>query len=215
MSKNFCRIENKWCKFCKKGGFCNFTSRFNNFISLDTIQKCPSREKRETMSFREILLKISFDDIMKSMIKYWPEQEKNINGYRDVYTNLLNMKGDKLSNYFIDVEYDYFDEWTEDGKSKTGRQTSCPVSSAVHFTDLNKKSYRKHYSIDGFDWDEIASMNISQDTLDNIPYEDIISSTLFEMTFYGFTEEKVNSFYDELKKSCEEAINKRCNVLDI
>lgn len=201
MSKNFCKVENKWCKFCKKNCGCKFNNTPGVWTPLSTIHKCPVREKNETISFRNLLLSVSFFDMMNAMKKYWPDEERNIRGYRSVYIKLLGVHGTR-SNMFISGKYLYFDEYDDNG-NKLDKQSCCPGLSVVH---KNRPHFR--YSVDGFPWAEIVSMNITQDTLNNMTPEDIVAGVLFELTFNGFTEEKVNEFFKDLEARLNKMRNK-------
>lgn len=59
----------------------------------------------------------------------------------------------------------------------------------------------KEYAISFVDWGEWINMNVEQETLDNFTYSEICAAALYEMTYHGFTEEKVNKTKDSLINS--------------
>ena len=50
----------------------------------------------------------------------------------------------------------------------------------------------------------LDNMNIEKDTLENFTSEEICAAALYEITFHGYTEEKVEKEYSYLEKSFEE-----------
>ena len=81
MGKCFCKVEHKWCKFCQRGKNC----KFGEPTELTSIKKCPKRAQNETMSFKELLFKVSFEDVMNDLITYWPELESGREYYKRLY----------------------------------------------------------------------------------------------------------------------------------
>lgn len=197
MGKNFCKIEGKWCKFCKKGNNpgCTFTLGFRT--DFKTIHKCPKREQNETVSFRELLFNVSFEGIMDEMYKYWPEETKNYLGYKRLYVNLLTLKG-KRSDYLIESKIIYFDGWDKDG-NRIPNETCCPDASCVNFNNP-----KEGYALDFWDWSEVVNMNIEKETLKNMKPETICAGVFYEITFNGFTQEKVNKKWKELTDIIDE-----------
>ena len=51
-------------------------------------------------------------------------------------------------------------------------------------------------------------MFITQETLDNFSKEEIVAGCLFEMTLYGFTENKVRDMHNKLFEAIDEVKNK-------
>ena len=62
-------------------GWCEYG---NDKICVKTIKDCPKRTSDRTVSFKELLQKTPFDDVMGAMVKYWPDQQRSIEGYRNV-----------------------------------------------------------------------------------------------------------------------------------
>lgn len=181
MSKNHCNVEHKWCKYCNQHGC--------NCVLLGTltknIRKCPKRIAKETVSFRDILKSVSFNDIMTEMIKYWPDQESSRNGYLKVYTRLLTIKGVK-TNLIIDIKevinngYKYLDV------------------AAHRYDDKNRRGY---LAIEFTPWNEWVTMQISAESLNNLSYAQIAAACLWELTFVGFNETIIQTEHSRLIKA--------------
>lgn len=71
------------------------------------------------------------------------------------------------------------------------------------------------YAVDFMPWDQVANMIVSKDTLEHYPVTDIIAHILWEVTFYGFTQEEVTDHGDEVFSRVEDAIkDKNIKELD-
>ena len=178
MGKNYCKVGHKWCKMCSHGR-CGYG---NAQTDVKTIKDCPKRVSERTVSFKELLQKTPFEDVMGAMVKYWPDQQGSIEGYRNVYKTMLERKSQMVHGFHICGVY----------------VNGCPVMVC------KQKGSPIHYSCDGFKWGEINYMDVDKETLDRIPKEDIICGVLFEMTFNGFTEEDVEEFFDDIHQRFNE-----------
>lgn len=189
MGKNFCTVENKWCKFLKRG-VCKYSN-----CTLDNIDKCKRVTEIETTTFSELLGQVNFDDVFKELTRWFNDQEKNESGYRNVFFTLLDKtpRRHKLDDLFINIE-----------KVKEEDSTWLDVS-GVHVAKKDKVTY----GIEFEPWDEWISMYVTQHTLDTLTKEEIVAACLYEMTFFGFTDSKVQSERDRLIESVEEAKAKR------
>ena len=172
MGKNYCKVGHKWCKMCSHGR-CGYG---NAQTDVKTIKDCPKRAAERTVSFKELLKKTPFEDVMGAMVKYWPDQQGSIEGYRNVYKTMLERKSQMVHGFHICGVY------VDGYPVMVCKQKGSPI----------------HYSCDGFKWGEINYMDVDKETLDRMPKEDIICGVLFEMTFNGFTEEDVEEFFDDI-----------------
>ena len=179
MGKNYCKVGHKWCKMCSHGR-CGYG---NAKADVKTIKDCLKRAAERTVSFKELLQKTPFEDVMGAMVKYWPDQQRSIEGYRNVYKTMLDRKSQMVHGFRICGEIKKF----IDGE--------CPVMVC------KRNGNPIHYSCDGFKWAEINYMDVDKETLDRMSKEDIICGVLYEMTFNGFTEEGVETFFNNF---CQE-----------
>lgn len=193
MSKNFCKVENKWCKFCTAH---KVGCKFANNTPLKLIHKCPKREADETCSFRELLFNVSFEDIMDEMYKYWPEEKKNYLGYRKLYTTLLTIKG-KRDNGFICADIIYTHGYDDSGNRIPDMYTYVDAY-------CKYKNNNMYYGLDFYDWENVVTMNINKETLNNLTPAQIACGVFYEITFHGFTQEKRNQIKEDIYNSFEE-----------
>lgn len=181
MGKNFCNIGGKWCKFSKKGN-CTFCNTF-----IDTLKTCPRVDAIATKQFAELLKEVNFEDVFTSLCKWFSDQEDSKKGYELVFNYLLTLKPQKMTNLndlFIAV-----DKVMEDGQeylNVSGKQVN----------GFNPK----FYGIEFCPWKDWVSMYITQETLDNLSYNEIVGACLWEMTFFGFEEDKIKERLDKMIK---------------
>ena len=84
------------------------------------------------------------------------------------------------------------------GEIKKFHDWECPVMVCEH------KCNHSHYSCEGFKWAEINYMDVDNETLNSMSKEDIICGVLYEMTFNGFAEEDVETFYNNIHQRFKE-----------
>ena len=189
MGKTFCKVENKWCKFLKRGTctYCN--------SSLGEVSRCPRVAEIETTRLLDILKTVSFDDVFSALCKWFPNQgqEDCFEDYKKVMDILLSKKPKKhnLDDMFITI-----DKVIEDGREY------LDVLGLDHIR--NKK-----YAIEFVPWADWISMYITQETLDTLSNEEIAAGCLYEMTFNGFSEEDITDKKNRMINSLIEIKNER------
>lgn len=188
MSKNYCKIGKCWCKNCSHYG-CKYKLNqpsLSSIIPLNSLNTCPKRNNNRTISFKELIINSSFDDIMNAMYIHHSEEQKNINGYKQAFYIIKNMKPVKPSvNMYIKLNTvidEYSDEHIE----------YINVSGVVKGRNIK-------YAIDLMDWSNILYMNIHSDTLKAFNKNLIVAEILWEITFNGYSPDDVTSFRINLK----------------
>lgn len=190
MGKHYCKIEKKWCKYIQHRNFCTKGNSELKFIS-----RCPRLIEIETRRLSELLKLVDFDSVFDKLCFWFSDQKDNKEGYRDVFNRLLLMTPIKhdLTDLFIHISKI---------KEKDGTEWI-----SVDGRDIVKRR-GINYGIEFAPWNEWISMFITQETLDNFSKEEIVAGCLFEMTFYGFTENKVEDIHSKLFKTIDEIKNK-------
>lgn len=187
MGKNYCKVEKKWCKLLKR----DICAQCNK--KIDEVDRCPRLKEIETTRFIDILKRVQFEPVFETLCKWYEDQEKSKNGYREVFEKLLQMtpKKHELSDLFIRVRKtkDLFDE----GSDKVYLDTD----------GVNMQN-GKQYGIEFVPWHDWISMYITSESLATLTNEEIVASCLFEMTFFGFDEKEIREEVDKMKNSVEE-----------
>ena len=189
MGKKYCDIGEKWCKFLRHN-LCDKAK-----CSIKDIGKCPRLVEIETISLYDLLKEVNFESVFKVLCQWYDDQERNKEGYLNVFNTLLSMTPLKhnLSDLFINIE-----SINEDGEEW------------LYVNGVN--IYNKHhYGIEFESWNKWISMFITQKSLDIFPKEDIVAGCLYEMTFHGFNENTVIETKEKLFNICKEAKNQLKN----
>ena len=184
MGKLFCKVEDKWCKFLKRGN-CTYCNKV-----LDTVSRCPRLIEIETTRLYDLLKTVKFENVFAALCRWFPNQgqENCTEGYKEVMDNLLSKTPRKhdLDDMFITI-----DKVLEDDKEY------LDVLGLDHLR--NKK-----YAIEFVPWIDWISMFITQETLDSLSSEEIVAGCLYEMTFNGFSEEDVSDKKEKLVNTIKE-----------
>ena len=183
MGKNFCKVENKWCKLLRRG-VCKEAN-----AELDKVSKCPRVTKIETTTLYALLREVKFEDVFARVCHYFDSQKGSKEGYYNAFIELMEKKVHKhnLNDLFISVVF-----VNEDGEDY------------LNIDGIDIKN-GKHYGIEFCPWEDWVSMFIQQETLDTLSKEDIVAGCLYEMTFFGFTEKRVMGERKKLEESIEGA----------
>ena len=192
MSKNYCKVGKIWCKNCSHHG-CKYDSiqpSLNNIRQLNTLNTCPKRNNERTISFNELVMKSSFNDIMDAMYIHHVNEKENIDGYKNAFHTLKSLKPIKPSfNMYICLNT-VIDEFSEEH---------------IEYIDVYGfiKGQKVNYAIDLMDWRNILYLNIHPDTLKMFDKNIIVAEILWEITFNGYSPTDIVSFSTRLKDSFE------------
>lgn len=186
MGKNYCVLENKWCKFLRRG-ICGVAK-----CELCKISKCPRIAEIETTTLYDLIREVSFEDVFSRICFYFPNQCDCKEGYEKAFSELLGKKHNKhrIDDLFINVEI-----VEEDG-------VYC-----LDVTGVNRKS-GVHYAIEFCEWTDWLTMFITKETLDSLSKGDIVAGCLYELTFFGFTENRVLERKDKIVDGIKKMRNK-------
>lgn len=198
MSKNYCKIAQKWCKFLDKNMNCNYVNRScpKNLKnkSIDKLRSCPRLAEIETVRFSQLLHYASFDIVFETLLKWYPDQKENKEGYEKVFDYLLTLKPKphKIGDLYISVE-----KWEDNG------ETGLDVTGVdIRYPEDKRPSY----AIEFMPWIDWISMFIDDNTMKNIPGYDIVAACLYEMTWFGFEEKDIQNRKDKMISSVQKSI---------
>ena len=140
------------------------------------------------MKLYELLKKTKPDEVILEIKRLYKDQEKNEDGYRRVYERLLEMTpGSGEPGFRIELEL----ETTDDGESwliTHGLEDGEEIS----------------YGLELYPWAELLGTEVTPETLAGFKAETIVAGCLYEMTFFGFTEDKIRETEDRWSKAIEE-----------
>lgn len=144
--------------------------------------------KRTDMTFKEIINRAEWPNVAIAIVTERSCQRKNLEGYKTVFETLLLMEA-ALTDFRIVVERtpDLFDP-----------RYGYPDVYGV------KDGDDKRWSLVFSPWAEWLGMEVHEESTKAFSVNQITAYCLHEMTFFGFTEDKVNQQKLELDGSIEE-----------
>lgn len=131
------------------------------------------------MTLKNILQNHTWPDISTVFLKIYPEADKNMSGYKMVFDKLMKMESEETDMWLvveiqISADETYFDV---SGLHKHPKTEEEKYSQGIEFTP----------------WCEWLGMEISKETTQEFTEQEIIVHCLYEMTYVGFYEEKIQN----------------------
>lgn len=141
------------------------------------------------MKFQELIQKHNWEDIQAAIIRLYPEYEGEVTGYQEVFEMLKTLKpAPTMLRLHAETKYDErVGEYHAhvSGLGPAAKDGDGQVPFAIKLTD----------------WAEWLSMEISEQTFSNYSEYEIIAHCLWEMTFFGFTQEDIRQAGMEMTES--------------
>jgi len=159
------------------------------------------------MKFKDLVDKYNWAHVCSTFLQLYPDQEKNIEGYKQVFKKLRALKPvETKMRIFVEDIFDEYDKkyYTHvSGKDGTLNKESNPEL----FKDDEVGNQEVSYGLDFTDWAEWLAMDIDQESLSKYSELDIIGHCLWEMTSYGFTQEDIKEEIDKINRNAEETMD--------
>jgi hypothetical protein len=138
------------------------------------------------MKCYELFAKYDWDAVKHKLYYQYPDQKKNIQGYKEAFFELKEAATYIENDSLIAIEYIKEDD------------------EGYHDVYSLKPDDETRYALDFVDWREVLGMSIEPTTLEEYYELDIIAHLLFEITFYGYSNEKVVAKGEELYSIVDE-----------
>jgi hypothetical protein len=158
------------------------------------------------MTFKDIIIQSNFRDVKKSLLQFYPSQTCNINKYANIYRQLIQKEPKRLDiHWMIMIEYTC---------SILDEKNKCWQIYSVMLDD----PFKEHFDIKYIPWDQWLSYDMNIKQIKNIGMTNIIAHCLYEMTYYGWDEARIQAKHhanDELQ--VEEEFDDECaqNITDV
>jgi len=155
------------------------------------------------MKFKELLYKYNWDDVHSTLLQLYPDQERNVEGYRQVFETLRTITPVEtnmricIESVFDEDEDEYYASVSGKDGTLMKEQKDIPPE---FLKDDDIGNQEVSYGIEFTDWAEWLGMEIDPETLSNYSEVDILGHCLWEMTFYGYTREDVKKAMDEIEQ---------------
>jgi hypothetical protein len=135
--------------------------------------------------FKDIVRTCAFRNVKESLLRLYPDQKKAINGYKHVFQTLRLMR----------LRYDKEGTIIDIRRSGRGRNAYFSVSGV-----RAKKGEQQSYALEFIPWSVWLGCEVDKNVLKKMAKEEIIAHCLWEMTFMGFTQNKIRRKLNSLKK---------------
>lgn len=147
------------------------------------------RGKIEKVLFKDIVRTCALGNVKEALLRLYPDQRKAINGYKHVFQTLRLMTARyNKEGMVIDIR-----------RVGRGRNAYFSVSGMCLKIDI-QQSYALEYT----PWSTWLGCEVAQNVLKKMSKEEIIAHCLWEMTFMGFTQNKIRAKRNALKKQVKD-----------
>lgn len=147
------------------------------------------------MIFNELIHRHHWLSIETELIRLYPDEEKQMNTYQDVYykLKLLTPEPSGVTIRLNDI--------------KDGDESYVDVDG--YYTDgrVDKHSGNDALALDFTPWNQWLGMPVDIGAFDEFTELEVIVHCLFEMTFISFDQEEIQEQMDNLKKTVDEYKN--------
>ena len=153
------------------------------------------------MKFRELVDKYVWDDVCPVLLRLYPDEEQIGESYEQVYETLRSLQpaSTKL-RICIETVTDGLDGTTYE--SVSGKDGTTDRETALKRIGMTSEVIRRPPSASRpTDWTKWLGMEIDPETVARYSEPEIIGHCLWEMTFYGFSREKIQKFIDDMEES--------------
>ncbi len=150
------------------------------------------------MKFAELVCKYDWGEIRPAIVRLYPNDQKNISGFKMVFEQLQTLMSAETNMRIILKEV--FDEFENErytcvsGVDGTLKREENPEI----FKDDKIGNQEVSYGIEFTDWEEWLGMDIDPESTSNYHETDIIAHCLWEMSFYGYTQEAIKKTIDTI-----------------
>jgi len=169
------------------------------------------------MKLQELANLCTWEDVSMSFTKLYAEEKENLIGYEHIFYKMLDIKP-KETKMRLCIDWMIYDDilkeplepkdhWAHvygrDGVLNKDQDDFKYISDNSNLDDPNDFGNQEiTWALEFLKWGEWADMEVKADNSNHtFSNEDIISHALYEMTFMGFTEDKIKDQKDELDKS--------------
>ena len=155
------------------------------------------------MKFKELLSKHEWDDIGPVLVRLYPDQEKNLAGYGQVFETLRTIQPGETQIRLV-IE-DVLDEFTGEYYASVSGKDGTLMKDLIPLVPVDEEAGNREvsYGLELTDWAEWLDMEIEPETLLRYTEVDIIGHCLWEMTFFGYSQEDIKKTVEELERARE------------
>lgn len=136
------------------------------------------------MTFKDLVYQYQFEPVWKKLIELYPDQEKSVEGYENVWQKLQTLTP-VPTDLVLTVEHVIDDLIPEEPEEYD------------HVSGWDEKE-QEYYAIEYTRWEQWLSMPVDKDTIDNYSELAILAHCLWEMTWSGYEQEDIQEELDSM-----------------
>ncbi len=156
------------------------------------------KSKTEKVLFKDIVRSCAFKKVKDALLELYPDRKKLIKGYKYVFKTLKLMRPRYgKEGMVIDIE-------------KVGRGKNAYFSVSGVCT---QKGIKQSYAIEYTPWSEWLGCEVDRKVLRKMPREEVAAHCLWEMTFAGFTQDKIRNEIKMLRKRVKDIKEGRVKMI--
>lgn len=139
--------------------------------------------------FKEILRMVSFETVWNELIEYYSDMFQIKNKYLTVYESLFTQSPARNVEEMI-IHIDVVD--SNDSLNENS------IEYRVHGKN-NSLEWKGHWDVSASNWEDWLGFYVDQQVLESFSDEQIVALCLYEMTWFGFSEEQIKQNADNLE----------------
>lgn len=138
------------------------------------------------MKFNELIHRHPWEEIRDALMRLYPEYESELAGYEQVHAALRQLAPAE-SDLVLRVESVYNDRMGEYHANVTGRKALGPAAELGEALELKLTP-----------WERWLGMEVDPHSLEKFSEMEIVAHCLWEMTFFGFSQEDIRAASEEI-----------------
>ncbi|NHK30025.1 MAG: hypothetical protein FK730_01650 [Asgard group archaeon] len=137
------------------------------------------------MILKELVKKFDWNSLEKRMEELYPRMKENLSKFENVLDTLKKMDAQKPEENITIIIEDF-------SKEREGEEITW-----FEVTGFDPEN-EYYYGISMMPWEKWLGMEINPDSIKNYSLEDLLVHILWEITYYGFTQEEIGKMKEQL-----------------
>ncbi|MEW6738563.1 MAG: DUF6557 family protein [Nitrospirota bacterium] len=148
-----------------------------------------TKTETEKVFFKDIIRYCTFKKVKDALLELYPDQKKVVKGYKYVFETLKLMRlRYSKDGMVIDIR-----------RVGRGRNAYFSVSGVC-----SQDGVKQSYAIEYMPWSKWLGCEVDRKVLRKMTREEIAAHCLWEMTFAGFTQDRIRREINKLRKRVED-----------
>ena len=167
-----------------------FSKREKIFFKFENLQSAE-------MKLYDFINSNNWLSVELTLLKLYPDQDKMLNQYRNVYEKLKTIEPKNYEELEIILT-----EYNCDTNFESDKEKYIDVSGRKKIPDVNEIT--TSYAIEFLAWDKWLGMDLAKETIENFSEFEILAHCLYEMTFIDYDEDDIQGQFKTLNDRAQE-----------